>query len=211
VPSARRYAWRVALGQLALFGHDAPRFERSFAGLRRIELGAGAWLDHLPGCVAGHQHLFDELERSTRWRQDQREMYEKTVDVPRLYAVLPEDGPGHPLVEQMRQALSQRYAEVFTRVSLALYRDGRDSVAWHGDYVARNMETATVATLSLGAPRRFLLRPKGGGRSLAFSLGSGDLLVMGGTCQRTFQHSVPKLVRAAPRIAVMFRPDWGDG
>jgi alkylated DNA repair dioxygenase AlkB len=201
----------VALGQLGLFGHDAPHFDGAFPGLRRIELGAGAWLDHLPSCLAGHQQLFDQLERETRFRQERREMYEKVLDVPRLYAVLPEDGPGHPVVETMRRALSEHYAEAFTRVSLALYRDGRDSVAWHGDYVARNMETATVATLSLGAPRRFFLRPKGGGRSLAFSLGAGDLLVMGGTCQRTFQHSVPKLARAGSRIAVMFRPDWREG
>ena len=198
-------------GQIALFGHEAPRFDATFPDFRRIELGSGAWLDYLPGCVSGHQQLFDELERTTRWRTEQREMYEKTVEVPRLYAVVPEDGPGHPIVERMRRALSERYAEAFTRVSLALYRDGRDSVAWHGDYVARNLESAMVGTLSLGSPRRFLLRPSGGGRSLAFSLGSGDLLVMGGTCQRTFQHSIPKLSRAAPRMAVMFRPEWGAG
>lgn len=201
----------MAAGQLALFGRDAPHFDEALADLRRIELGAGAWLDLLPGCVAGHQRLFEELEQGTRFRQERREMYQKMVDVPRLYAVLPDDGPGHPIVESMQRALSARYAQAFTRVSLALYRDGRDSVAWHGDYVARNMDTAIVATLSLGAPRRFMLRPTGGGRSLIFTLGSGDLLIMGGTCQRTFQHCVPKLARAAPRMAVMFRPDWGDG
>jgi alkylated DNA repair dioxygenase AlkB len=201
----------VALGQLALFGHETPRFDTAFPGVRRIELGAGAWLDLLPGCLTGHQQLFEELERETRWHQERREMYEKLLDVPRLYAVLPEDGRGHPILESMRHALSHRYAEDFTRLTLALYRDGRDSVAWHGDYVARTMETALVATLSLGTPRRFLMRPKGGGRSHAFSLGSGDLLVMGGTCQRTWQHSVPKLARAAPRIAVMFRPEWREG
>jgi alkylated DNA repair dioxygenase AlkB len=200
----------VALGQLALFGHEAPRFDAAFPGMRRIELGEGAWLEYLPGCLTGHQQLFEELERPTRWHQDRREMYEKVLDVPRLYAVLPEDGPGHPCVERMRRALGERYAQDFTRVTLALYRDGRDSVAWHGDYVARRMDTALVATLSLGTPRRFLVRPKGGGRSRSFALGSGDLLVMGGTCQRTFQHCVPKLARAAPRIAVMFRPEWRD-
>ncbi len=200
----------MALRQLALFGHEEPRFDADFPDMRRIELGAGAWLDYVPSCVAGHQELFDVLERETRFRQERREMYDKTVDVPRLYALLPDDGPGHPLLEGLRAALSARYGEAFTRLSLALYRDGRDSVAWHGDYVARNMENAIVATVSLGAPRRFALRPKGRGRSLAFSLGTGDLLVMGGTCQRTFDHSVPKLARAAPRMAVMFRPDWGD-
>jgi alkylated DNA repair dioxygenase AlkB len=83
-----------------------------------------------------------------------------------------------------------------------------DSVAWHGDYVAREMDRAIVATVSVGAPRRFLLRRKGGGKSIALSLGWGDLLVMGGTCQRTYQHAIPKVRRAEPRIAIMFRPDW---
>jgi alkylated DNA repair dioxygenase AlkB len=178
--------------------------------MRRIELGDGAWLEYLPGCLTGDQQLFEELERETHWHQDRREMYEKLLDVPRLYAVLPQDGPGHPMVERMRRALGERYAQDFTRVTLALYRDGRDSVAWHGDYVARRIDTALVATLSLGTPRRFLVRPKGGGRSRSFSLGSGDLLVMGGSCQRTFEHCVPKLARAAPRIAVMFRPEWRE-
>jgi alkylated DNA repair dioxygenase AlkB len=110
----------------------------------------------------------------------------------------------------MRRALDRRYATAFERISLAYYRDGRDSVAWHGDYVARRMETALVATVSVGAPRRFLLRPHGGGRSIAYSIGWGDLIVMGGTCQRTWQHSVPKVARAEPRIAIMFRPIWQE-
>ena len=110
----------------------------------------------------------------------------------------------------MRSALSERYREEFTRVSAAYYRDGRDSVAWHGDTIARKLPNALVATLSLGGPRRFLLRPSGGGRSIALSLGLGDLLVMGGSSQRTWQHAVPKVKSAEPRISVMFRPVWND-
>jgi alkylated DNA repair dioxygenase AlkB len=137
-------------------------------------------------------------------------MYDRVLDVPRLYAVLPDDGAGHAVLEGARHAVSARYREEFVRISVAYYRDGRDSVAWHGDYVARNLPEALVATISVGAPRRFLLRPKGGGRSLSLSLGWGDLLVMGGTCQRTGQHSVPKAKRAEPRLAIMFRPDWSE-
>src|SRR5262249_40235264 len=103
-----------------------------------------------------------------------------------------------------------RYGTAFERVSLGLYRDGQDSVAWHGDYVARRISEAIVATVSVGAPRRFLLRPHGGGRSGAVSLGWGDLIVMGGSCQRTYQHSVPKVANAEPRIAIMFRPVWDE-
>ncbi len=137
-------------------------------------------------------------------------MYDRTVVTPRLIAVLPDDGPGHPLLEAMQRSLSQRYRQRFERVSLALYRDGRDSVAFHGDRVARTLPNALVATVSLGAPRRFLMRPHGGGSSNAWNLGWGDLFVMGGDCQRTWQHAVPKVAHADPRISVMFRPRW-DG
>ena len=137
-------------------------------------------------------------------------MYDRIVETPRLFALLPDDGPGHPVIETMRRALEHRYATAFDRVSLALYRDGNDSVAWHGDRVARRLPDALVATVSIGAPRRFLLRPFGGGRSMVRSLGWGDLVVMGGTIQRTYQHAVPKVARADPRIAIMFRPTWEE-
>ena len=136
-------------------------------------------------------------------------MYDRTVDVPRLVASLPDDGPGHPLLERIRALLSAHYATTFARISMGYYRDGADSVAWHGDYVAREMDEPTlVATVSLGAARRFLMRPRGGGRSVPISLGRGDLFVMGGMCQRTWQHAIPKVARALPRLAVMFRPIW---
>jgi alkylated DNA repair dioxygenase AlkB len=173
-------------------------------------LADDAWFDYAPGWLAGHDQVFHTLLSSTHWRHERREMYDRIVDVPRLYAVLPEDGNGHAVLERARRALAARYGEEFPRTSLGYYRDGRDSVAWHGDYVARNLPSALVATISVGTPRRFLLRPKGGGASLALSLGWGDLLVMGGTCQRTWQHCVPKLQRAEPRIAVMFRPNWSE-
>jgi alkylated DNA repair dioxygenase AlkB len=195
-------------GQLSLLGHEPPDFDRAFRGVRRIELGRGAWLDYAQDFVSGHAVLFEQLASTTAWREGEEQMYDKIVRVPRLYAALPDDGPGHPLLEAMRQALSQRYGEELTRVSMGLYRDGRDSVAWHGDRVARRMQRALVATVSVGGPRRFLLRPYGGGSSTALTLGLGDLLVMGGTCQRTFQHCVPKVARAEPRIAIMFRPLW---
>jgi alkylated DNA repair dioxygenase AlkB len=84
-----------------------------------------------------------------------------------------------------------------------------DSVAWHSDTIARTLPRALVATVSLGAPRRFLMRPAEGGASLARNVGGGDLLVMGGSAQRTWRHSVPKVSEAGPRLAVMFRPSWG--
>ncbi|MEJ7729651.1 MAG: alpha-ketoglutarate-dependent dioxygenase AlkB [Polyangiaceae bacterium] len=201
----------MSTGQVSLFGHDEPSFDEHFSAVRRLELAHGAWLEHRPGWCDGHQRLFDVLAEGARWRQEERPMYERVVAVPRSVAALPADGPIPPVIEGMRRALSARYATDFARISLALYRDGRDSVAWHGDYVARTMEGALVATVSLGGARRMLLRPTGGGESMHLDLGWGDLLVMGGTCQRTWQHAVPKVSRAAaPRIAVMFRPVWQE-
>ncbi|MEI9949013.1 MAG: alpha-ketoglutarate-dependent dioxygenase AlkB [Pseudomonadota bacterium] len=196
--------------QLDLFGRGEPAFDPSFGELKRIELSTGAWLEFVPNWLRGHQALFDSLLRETRFRREQRLMYEKMVEVPRLYAVLGEDGPIPLVVLAMQRALSTRYREPFTNISVGYYRDGRDSVAFHGDRIARTLPQALVATVSVGAPRRFLMRPTGGGRSLAFSLGRGDLLVMGGSCQRTWQHAIPKsrTVGDQERIAIMFRPHW---
>jgi alkylated DNA repair dioxygenase AlkB len=196
--------------QPTLFDRGAPTVDAgALAALGRVYLDAGAWLEYLPAWVSGEDALMDALVRGTSWHSERRQMYDRVVDVPRLVASLPEDGPGHPLIERMRDVLSAHYETAFARVSMGYYRNGADSVAWHGDYVAREMEEPTVvATVSLGAPRRFLLRPRGGGPSAAFSLGRGDLFVMGGACQRTWQHAIPKVARALPRLAVMFRPIW---
>jgi alkylated DNA repair dioxygenase AlkB len=196
--------------QASLFGSGEPRLDAELRGLRHITLGAAAWVDHLPGWLEGHEALFELLRQTTRWQRQRRRMYERVVDVPRLVADLPEDGPGHPVLGQAAATLSRRYSLALDRVSLAYYRDGRDSVAWHGDRLGRLVDDTVVAILSVGAPRRFLLRPTAGGASRAFDLGWGDLLVMGGSCQRTWQHAVPKTALAGPRISVQFRPDTGD-
>jgi alkylated DNA repair dioxygenase AlkB len=198
-------------GQRSLFGSGAPAIDPQLRGTRRLQLDPTAWLDHCPGWVAGHQALFDHLLATTRWQAQRMEIYDQSVDVPRLLGALPEDGPGHPLLDEMKRALDARYGVSFTRIGLALYRDGNDSVAFHGDRVARDLPEAVVATVSLGEPRRFLLRPAAGGRAHAFALGWGDLIVMGGSCQRTWRHAVPKVARALPRISVMFRPEWYGG
>ncbi len=176
--------------------------------VQRLDLDDSAWVDVLPGWVSGHEALFAQLLATTAWRAERRPMYDRLVDVPRLLAALPDDGPGHPVLEQIRALLAARYGTSFPRLSLGYYRDGRDSVAWHGDTTARDLPQAIVATVSLGEPRRFLLRPRDGGRARAFALGWGDLIVMGGACQRTWRHAVPKVAHAGPRIAVMYRPIW---
>ena len=192
--------------QLDLLAGPAIGFDAGFRGLRRTELPFGAWVDHQPSWVTGHDAWFERLERELPWFTETRRMYDRDVVTPRLLARVPQTG----LAEELRAALSARYGEPFVHVTAALYRDGKDSVAWHGDTTARDMLRAIVATVSLGEPRRFLLRPAEGPPELrTWHLGRGDLLVMGGTCQRTWRHAVPKVASAGPRIAMMFRPAWG--
>jgi alkylated DNA repair dioxygenase AlkB len=200
----------VARSQLGLFAPSQREIDTSFSRLARTELTDGAWYDYAPGWLSGHESLLQELAGSVRWHQEERAMYERVVAVPRLYATLPQDGGIPTVLEAARQALGVHYAEDFERLSLGYYRTGKDSVAWHGDYVARRLPSATVATISVGAPRTFQLRSKAGGARVTLALGWGDLLVMGGSCQRTWEHALPKLKQAAPRIAIMFRPVWRD-
>lgn len=182
-------------------------------GIRRTELGHGAWIDVLPGWLGGSDALFEQLASEVPWRAERRKMYDHVVDVPRLLAFYGvDDVLPHPVLAEAREALSAHYAEElgepFTTAGLCLYRDGRDSVAWHGDRIGRGArEDTMVAILSVGAPRDLLLRPMRGGDTVRRPLGHGDLIVMGGSCQRTWEHSIPKTTRAAgPRISVQFRP-----
>ncbi|MFJ2158499.1 alpha-ketoglutarate-dependent dioxygenase AlkB [Streptomyces sp. NPDC087856] len=182
-------------------------------GIRRTALGLGAWIDVLPGWLSGADALFEELATDVPWRAERRQMYDQVVAVPRLLAFYGDDDAlPHPVLAEARDALSAYYArelgEPFATSGLCYYRDGRDSVAWHGDRIGRGArEDTMVAILSVGTPRDLLLRPVRGGESVRRPLGHGDLIVMGGSCQRTWEHCVPKTSRAAgPRISVQFRP-----
>ena len=199
----------MSAAQLSLFGREPPRVEAGFSCVRRTQLDASSWLELAPSFVAGDAQLLDELRARMQWRQERRVMYEREVDVPRLYAVAPDDGALHPTLAGVANALSLRYTAHFERVSFALYRDGRDSVAWHRDKMPRDRPTL-VAILSLGQPRRLLVRPHGGGASRSFDLGGGDLFVMGGFCQARWEHCVPKRREAAPRLSCMFRYVYDD-
>jgi alkylated DNA repair dioxygenase AlkB len=195
--------------QGTLLGSVTPAIDCGFAGARRIGLTDGAWVDHVPGWLRGADELFDVVADVVNWQSPMVRMWDKQLQQPRLNGSLAADD--RPvIVEEMRTALSERYEIDFLSIGANLYRDGRDSVAWHGDRVARTLPEATIAIVSLGGPRRFLLRPKGGGRSVRFELASGDLLAMGGSCQRTWQHSIPKVARAAPRISLTFRHKYDD-
>jgi len=190
-----------------------------FDHAERRWLGDGAWVDVRAGWLTGADTLFDELLTAIPWRAEQRQMYDKVLDVPRLVSFhdLAQDRAPHPGLARLRVRLNDAYAhelgEPFTTVGLCLYRDGNDSVAWHGDTIGRSStEDTMVAVLSLGATRVFALRPRTTGAdgrrtSVRLPQGHGDLLVMGGSCQRTWEHAVPKTARpTGPRISIQFRP-----
>ena len=194
--------------QPTLFDPQRVSFDASFSQVRRVPLDASAWLDYAPEWVRGSDSLFAELVRTRKWGQRTRWMYEKPVIEPRLTDIWmfePGDPLEPPVLDQMRLCLSKRYGVLFDSAGFNFYRDGQDSVAWHGDRIRKEIVDPVVALVSLGEPRKFLLRPKSGGRSRAFALGRGDLLVTGGSAQRQWQHSVPKVAHAGPRISIAFR------
>ena len=197
-------AWQASLLDAA----TEPDVDESFARLTRLDLDATSWVDHAPGWVSGSDRIFDELVTNVDWAQRTRHMYDKRVAEPRLTASwqassrLPLEPP---FLERMRRVLSKRYDVELDSMGLNLYRDGQDSVAWHGDRIAKEIKEPVVAIVSVGEPRKFLLRPREGSGTRAFLLGRGDLLVTGGACQRQWQHSVPKVAAAGPRISITFR------
>jgi alkylated DNA repair dioxygenase AlkB len=185
-----------------------PAFDEAYSGVERIWLDETSWLDLAPGWVRGSDRLFEEVIRARSWGERTRWMYTRRVREPRLTSPWSLDS-GKPLeppvVDAMRRSLSARYGVLFDSAGFNLYRDGQDSVAWHSDKIRKEIEDPIIALVSLGEPRKFLLRPKGGGKSRAHHLGRGDLLVTGGTSQRTWEHSVPKVAHAGPRLSIAFR------
>jgi len=196
---------------LDLFGE--PGLGELGSSVQRTTLSRGAWIDVRPGWLGGADELFEQLRDVVPWRGERRHMYDQMVDVPRLLCFYDEGAQlPDPVLDAARAALNDHYrpelGEDFVTAGLCLYRDGRDSVAWHGDRIGRGSRQDTmVAIIVLGAPRTFALRPRGGGHALRRELGHGDLVVMGGSCQRTWEHAIPKTARpVGPRISIQFRP-----
>ncbi len=187
---------------------------RLFEHSERRDLGDGAWIEIRSGWAEDPDGLFADLRTAVAWRSERRQMYDRVLAVPRLvsFCDLTIGSAPHPSVARLRRRLNDIYAgelgEPFTSAGFCLYRNGSDSVAWHGDTVGRgSAEDTMVAIISLGATRVFAMRQRGGGPSLRLPQHHGDLLVMGGSCQRTWEHAVPKT--AAPsgqRISIQFRP-----
>lgn len=193
-------------------GGRAPRV-RPDAWVERTWLDDDSWIDVGRHWLQGADDLFDQVtDPSTGlpWQQRRRAMYGRLVDEPRLTAELRLTHPtpaGEGPLGAIVCAASERYGAAVTHLWANWYRSGDDAVAWHGDRIGRHHPDPVVVIVSLGGPRRFLVRPTPGraGRSHRWTLHSGDLLVMGGACQRRWQHAVPRQRGGAERISLTFR------
>lgn len=195
-----------------------PVHQRDIEGagvlVTRLDLGDGAWVEHTPGMF--DPGLFGALRASLAWKQEAIRLYGREVMQPRLTAWYGEPGAVytysgrtfHPLAWTGELlALRSILGGSFNSCLCNLYRDGRDSIGLHADDEPELGARPTIASVSLGSARKFVLREVGGERrKLVFELGSGDLLVMGGTTQRYWKHEVRKTAaRVGERINLTFR------
>ena len=204
----------AALGtyQTTLFAQGKPAVVAG-AAIQRIRLDEHSWVDISRNWLDGADLLLARLADELEWRGGSRPMYGRLIEEPRLHAALDASDPARAdLIDSIVGWLEQRYGGPVHTNFVNYYRDGNDSVAWHADRIGLHHIDPIVAICSLGGPRRFALRPMTGGPSHRLTLGSGDLLVMGGACQHAWEHCVPKMAFAAPRMSLTFRHvDDGPG
>ncbi|HEX9506685.1 MAG TPA: alpha-ketoglutarate-dependent dioxygenase AlkB [Acidimicrobiia bacterium] len=193
--------------QRSLFAAGEPGIDDD-ARWERVPLDPRSWVDVARGWLRGADTLLDALEDGVAWESGRRWMYGRVVDDPRLHARASDPASlPHPGLVPVRNALEAHYRVPFGPVALNYYRDGRDSVAFHRDRQLRRVDDTLIAIVTLGARRPFDIRPRAGRSrpSRDFAPGSGDLLVMGGACQMAWEHAVPKVAHAGPRISVTWR------
>ena len=181
----------------------------TFATAERIQLDGTSWVDHVHGWLDGDEILMDLLMTTADWEQRSRWMYTRTIAEPRLTAEYPDltQAP-HPVLRYIATALSAHYRRQFARLWMNWYRDHDDATGWHADRPADKQAEAVIPVLSLGAARRFLIRPESGGTSRTLLTRGGDLIVMGGRTQRDYRHSVPRQKQTAgPRLSLNFSID----
>ncbi len=189
--------------------------DTAFSTAARIQLDETSWVEHVPGWLAGDAELMAALMEQADWEQRSRWMYTRTVVEPRLTAEYPVIASApQPALRYLTDVLSAHYRQPYARLWLNWYRDHDDGTGWYADRPVSKLAQAVVPVLSLGAARRFLIRPRGGGSSTAITAHGGDLVVMGGRCQQDYQHCVPKQKQpAGPRLSLNFSvvvPDPAD-
>ena len=188
------------LSQLALDGGAQPSLDASFSALERVELDEHTWIDVVPGWVSGADALFHEMASAAPWMQHWRHMYTQVFQEPRFTAEFdPIVESDVPFLTAIVDALATQYGVRYDSVWMNFYADHTKGTGWHADRPANKPKDAIVPLLSLGAARRFLVKPRDGGKSTVFTPASGDLLVMGGRAQRDWLHSAPKQTKPTGR------------
>ena len=181
----------------------------------------GALLRYAPAFLAAAEAdaLLGALRAQISWERHQVRLFGRMLPAPRLSCWIGDAGaaytysrvrfeprPWPPALAALRAHLQHACAARFNSVLANLYRDGRDAMSWHSDDEPELGRDPLIASLSLGAGRRFVLRARNGDTRLALTLQHGSLLLMGGACQRLYRHALPR-TRAAvgPRINLTFR------
>jgi alkylated DNA repair dioxygenase AlkB len=200
--------------QRDLFAGEASSLiiDSPFTTARRMALDAHSWVDVVPGWMSGSLILFEQLVTGEPWLQRDRRLFDQTFREPRLTAEYRSLCKAPEALVEAARALSRHYGIEYDSVWMNLYRHGEDSTGWHRDRFSCRRSECIVPVLTLGASRRFLIKPRTGGSSIAFKPGSGDLIVMGGRCQEEWLHGVPKESGIAERrISVNFQSSMQAG
>jgi alkylated DNA repair dioxygenase AlkB len=181
--------------------------------VERLALDEASWVDVVRGLVPRGDEVHDGLLSSAEWQQGQVFRYERWIDSPRQMAGYP--AGTQPAIDEVDAWLRHRYGVRFGAPALALYRNERDSVAFHRDRELHWLDDTVIAVLTFGARRPWLMKPLSSRRydvdddtagAFDFSPASGDLLVMGGATQARWLHAVPKVRgRCRTRISVQWR------
>ncbi len=194
--------------QADLFASEASSVtvDARFTTAKRTAIDAHSWIDVVPGWMAGSHVLLEKLASSEPWLQRDRRLFDQTFREPRLTAEHQDLCNAPEALRDAAQALSRHYEIEYDSLWLNLYRDGHDSTGWHRDRFSCRRSECIVPVLTLGARRRFLVKPRAGDNSITFKPGSGDLIVMGGRCQEDWLHGVPKELGVTERrISVNFQ------
>ena len=166
---------------------------------------------------ADADRLFAELRGGIAWRQEVATLMGRRVAIPRLTAwhgaagyvysgIRLTPAPWTPPLLELKALAEQLAGQPFDSVLLNLYRDGRDSVSWHADNEPGLGRDPVIASLSLGAVRRFQLKHRRRPERLTLDLPHGSCLVMAGATQHHWLHQLPKTARpVGPRINLTFR------
>jgi len=183
------------------------------AGLiERLWLDETAWVDVARGWLPDHERVFEEVLAQTRWEQGKSWRYEKWQPEPRLSGY---GKPPHPALHEAGLWLERHYKVTFGTYALAQYRNGFDGQGFHRDDDMKWTENTLIALVTLGAQRPWFLRPRSHrnrhdlenrGATHDLRPSGGDLMVMGGTCQRDWEHSVPQLRQQ--RVGIRISAQW---